>query len=186
MFVVRSWSKLTVMRKITLASLLMLSFSVSAEIYESIGPSGEKIYSDRPTKDSKPLEFKGASTYKPPKYRDPSPTRDDIKGVAPFSYKAIKVIQPANDSTLFDSEGAVNVTVNLEPALREADRIQLYVDGKVIGEPLHATTFSVSLQDRGGHTLLAEAQNSKGKVVGRSESIQFYYRKHSVLFKKPN
>jgi len=49
---------------------------------------------------------------------------------------------------------------------------------------LHATSFSLTLEDRGEHRLLAEVQDSEGKAAGRSGSIQFYYRKHSVLFKK--
>jgi len=183
LFVERSWSKLIIMRKITLASLLLLSLSVSAEIYEGTGPNGEIVYSDRPAEGSKPVEVKGASTYKPPKYRR-STTGESEVDVAPFSYKVITITQPSDDATLFDSEGPVAVTIKLDPALREADRILLYVDGRPTGKPLHATSFSLTLEDRGEHKLLAEVQDSKGKAVGRSGSIQFYYRKHSVLFKK--
>ncbi len=173
------------MQKIILTSLALFSLSASAEIYEGRGSSGERIYSDRPTKDSKPIEFKGTSSYKPPKYR--APTFDNRqKESAPFSYEAVTVVQPVNDATLFDSDGPVNVAVGLEPALREADKIQLYVDGRSAGKPLHATSFSLTLVDRGSHELLAEVKNSAGKVIGRSKPVKFYFRKHSVLFKKRN
>lgn len=173
------------MKKIILVNLALISLSASAEIFQGTGSAGERVYSDRPTKDSKAVELKGASSYKPPKYRASIPNSTAQQKAVPFSYKTITVIQPANDSTLFYSDGPVNVTINLDPALREADKIQLYVDGRSTGKPLHATSFNLTLESRGSHELLAEVKNSKGKVVGKSKPVKFYFRKHSVLFKKP-
>ncbi len=177
-----SWSKLDSMKKIMLISLALFSLSVSAEIYETVGENGERLYSDRATKDSKPVEIEGTSSYKPPKYRRSTPSRQEE--AQPFSYKSIAITQPLNDATLFDSDGAITVVIKPTPALRNGDRVQLFIDGVATGEPLQATGFSLAMEARGAHKLVAEVQTSKGKVVGRSKAVSFYYRKHSVLFKK--
>jgi hypothetical protein len=179
------WSKLSSMKKIMLVNLVLISLSASAEIYQGTGSEGERIYSDRPTKNSKVVELKGSSSYKPPKYRASTPNGKAQQEPAPFSYKVVTVVQPENNATLFYSDGPVTVALNLEPRLREADKIQIYIDGRSTGKPLHATSFSLTLEDRGSHELLAEVKSSAGKVVGKSKPVKFYFRKHSVLFKKP-
>jgi hypothetical protein len=182
LFASLSWSKLNFMKKITLISLALFSLSASAEIYEAVGENGERLYSDRVTKGSKPVKIEGTSSYKPPKYRRSTPSSQEE--VEPFSYKSVVITQPLNDATLFDSDGAITVLIKPTPALRNGDRVQLLIDGVAAGEPLHATDFSLGLEARGAHKLVAEVQTSKGKVVGRSEPVLFYYRKHSVLFRK--
>lgn len=171
------------MKKRILSLSLLVASSAAAEIYRGTGASGETVFSDRQMENSQPIEFKGTSVYSPPKYR--ATLGEQPEKPKPFAYKKLEIISPANDATLFYSEGPVVVDVALEPPLREKDKLQLHLNGSPVGEPMSVTSFSMQLEDRGSHRLQVIAQDSNGKTVGQSEAVTFYFRKHSVLFKKP-
>ncbi len=174
------------MNKLILPFLLLFSIQVYADVFKGIGQNGETIYSDRPTDGAEPVNLKGYSTYQPPRYqRPPNPQEKLETEPTAFAYKKIGINQPVNDATLFYSEGPVNVAVTLDPGLRETDSLLLYLDGQRVGKPLNTTAFSLALEDRGTHNIRVAIQDKDGNELGSSEPVQFYLRKHSVLFKKP-
>lgn len=173
------------MIKFILPFLLLLSAQAYADIFKGVGDGGEVLYSDRSADGGESVKLKGYSTYQPPKRQQRLDfSKKSESGTSPFVYKTINIRQPANDATLFDSDGPVNVVVTLDPMLRKSDLIQVYLDGHKVGKPLNTTVFSLKLEDRGTHDVRVAVQNQDGHELGNSDPVQFHLRKHSVLFKK--
>ncbi len=99
------------------------------------------------------------------------------------AYERIAVAQPANDATVFDNAGDVEVRVDVSPALRvrAGDRIALILDGKKASVSA-ATRIKLSGVARGEHTLEAQALDSSGSVVISSAPVKFHLWQASRLF----
>lgn len=97
------------------------------------------------------------------------------------AYDAIAVVQPANDATVFDNAGNVDVTVAVSPDVRSGDRIALILDGRR-SSVQEATHFKLSKIARGEHTLEARVVDSSDTTVISSDPVKFYLWQASRLF----
>ncbi|MGP1677714.1 MAG: hypothetical protein ACTS6J_11215 [Burkholderiales bacterium] len=99
------------------------------------------------------------------------------------AYDAILVVQPANDATVFDNGGNVDVTVAISPALRTdaGDRITLLLDRRPT--LVHsATQFKLNGVARGEHTLEARVTDGRGNTLLASKPVKFHMWQASRLF----
>ena len=98
----------------------------------------------------------------------------------PRSYK-VNITSPVHDSTVHQNAGLVSVAVSLSPGLAAgAHKLRLTLNGKAVGEPGAATSFSLPAVDRGAHTLRAAVINASGKVISSSSLVTFHLRRFSV------
>jgi hypothetical protein len=101
----------------------------------------------------------------------------------PSAYTSIAIVQPANEATVFDNAGNVDVKVALSPApdLDAGDRIALLLDGQQAA--LQSTTqFSLGSVVRGEHRLEARIVDRNGSTVIASAPVKFHLWQASRLF----
>ncbi|MDX1697061.1 MAG: DUF4124 domain-containing protein, partial [Thiohalobacterales bacterium] len=146
--------------------LLLLASSVQAEVYKTITPDGEVIYSDVRTRDSRQMNVPSAQTYSPPPLPAPAllPVTTDVE---PELYKSFVVESPQNEATIRDNLGNVELLVTLDPELLAGDghRIEYYLDGEPHGRRTVDTRKTYVNVDRGEHQLSAAVVDQSGKVI---------------------
>jgi hypothetical protein len=107
-----------------------------------------------------------------------------VQGATGFHYRSIAIAQPRNDSTVFDNSGKLRVKVGSSRALRSdsGDRIAILIDGVAASQSPNTESVLTGIA-RGGHTLQAEVQDSKGSVVLASPAVAIHMWQASKLFR---
>ena len=166
--------------------LLLLAASVQAEVYKTITPDGEVIYSDVRTGDAKQMNVPRAQTYTPPPMPAPAllPVTTEVE---PDIYNSFVVDSPLDQQTIRDNLGNVELLVTLEPGLiaRDGHRIEYYLDGEPNGRRTVDTRKTFVNVDRGEHQLSAAVVDKRGKVIIRTEPVTVFMHRESLLHTKP-
>jgi hypothetical protein len=99
------------------------------------------------------------------------------------AYSSIAIVQPANEATVFDNAGDVEVRVAVSPApdLDAGHRIALLLDGQQAALQ-SATHFRLGALVRGEHRLEARIVDRYGNTVIASAPVKFYLWQASRLF----
>ena len=166
-------------------SLLLLALVVplaSADVYKTVTSDGEIIFSDTPSPGAKRVHLPKLMTYKSTPL--PSlPADTTAPPPAAVTYQSFKVSAPQDQATIWDNEGNVPMTVNLEPALAVEDghRIQFYLDGKPYGKPELSMANTFHGLDRGTHTLSASVLDDKGDSLISTAPVTVYLHQASLL-----
>lgn len=161
-----------------LSLFFILPFPAQAVICKTIDENGVVSYTDTPsTECANPVKLRGYSSYSPRRV-DASPGGSTAAGESEngegfAGYRSLRMVQPANNSTVRSNEGKVPVQIGLEPGLQEGHRIQLMLDGQNVGAPLGATDAVLSGIERGTHQLGAQVLDGDGKVVGTVAAVGF-------------
>ena len=183
--------------KVVILILLLLAMPVQAEVYKTITPEGEVIYSDVRTNGAKPINVPKAQTYTPP----PLPVRAQPQPLEQEAdngmYSSFVIDSPQNTDTVRDEQGNLEYTVrdnlgNLEllvtakPKLiaKDGHRIQYYLDGEPHGRPTVDTRKVYTSVDRGEHKLSAAILDNRGKVIIRTATAKVHL--HRLSSQQPN
>jgi len=106
-------------------------------------------------------------------------TGDDAATPAPaFRYESISVAVPGAEETLWNIEGTLNVTVQVEPPLQSGHQVRAYFDGE--SRTVGSTSFTITEVYRGVHNLQVEVIDSTGKLMIRSVTNRFYVQQNTV------
>jgi hypothetical protein len=163
--------------------LLLFAGCLHAAVYKQVNENGEVVYSDKPAAGAKKMDLPELPTYTPP----PVPlVRPADAPVESEIYEGLEVIKPANDSTIRNNLGIIEVQLRIEPALkvREKHRLQLYLDNERYGPLVDKTAIMMSNIERGEHTLSASVFDGDGNVVAASNSVTVFVKRESELHKK--
>jgi hypothetical protein len=158
-----------------------LASSVLATTYVRVEKDGTKTYSDRPLPGGQPVELEPAQTYSAP--ANPATGNSSVPAeqralqqMDDFRYTSCSV-SPANDET-FTNPTNVPISVQLEPALRAADRLTISVDGRAVAQ--NVMSWSLQPADRGTHTVQVTVRDSYGRELC-SASSSFHVLRPSIL-----
>ena len=166
------------MRILILFITLILLIPVSAEVYRTTDENGNVIFTDKPSPGAEEIEIDEVQTVSPPPVRDFRYTPPKKKGKS--NYKKAEITTPKNDDVITGGTGNVSVSISLEPALQDTDRIVLYMDGEKQSDS-SSTSFELSNLDRGTHTIKVDIINKGGKVLKSSSPVSFTVQRPSVL-----
>ena len=164
-------------------SLLVFSLLVQAEgpVYKKVNPDGSVEFSDVPDKQSEEIKVEPVPTTKlapTPRFTPYQPPKPPQK----YQYKRFEIVSPAQDETIRDNAGNVNVAATIEPEVQQGlgHSIAWYLDGK----PLPDKALNVQLQniDRGSHTLVAKIVDRQAEIIAETAAITFHLMR---FFKKP-
>ena len=140
---------LSPMRLIVILVLALLSAALSGQqVYRSVGPDGEVIFSDQGSTGAEKIKVAPLPTYEAP------PKRSTQANAPPRSqaYTSFELVSPTDNQTLRDGGGQVSVTVSLQPPLRGTDSIDVIYDGRFIG-PDKALSRVLGNIERGSHSV---------------------------------
>jgi len=162
--------------------ILIIAPQVVAQnkVYKSINKDGVTVFSDSPTSDSKPIVIAKTITIKAASELAILSTSPKVND----SLYQIKIIEPTNQDTIRDNNGAVNITVQYQPLLRSDLNISLILDGKIYLTAKNLTRFYLNNIERGEHQIKIELIDNKGKIIASSASVTFYMHRASVISAK--
>ncbi len=155
--------------------------AVLAEAYTWTDQNGVVHYSDRPNPGAKQIELPDDGIRRPAPARRTTSNGDDEEAAAaePFSYSSIEISSPGAEETLWNIEGQLNVSVNLQPALQQGHQVRVYFDGNP--QMVSGTSFRLEEVWRGVHNLQVEVLDETGKLMIRSQPNRFYVQQNTVL-----
>lgn len=166
-----------------MGTLLLLAWAgASGQVYRWVDEDGVVHYSDQPHEGAEEIELEPAPAISMPQ---PGSMPARTAGREPESeadvnaaYQALTIAQPAAEETLWNIGGVLDVTLNLQPALRPGDRVRVYFDGTP--QTVSGTQFQLEEVWRGEHNLQAEVLDEGGNLLIRSEPIRFYVQQTSI------
>ena len=160
---------------------LLAAGAVFAEAYTWTDEEGVVHFSDRPHPGAEEIQLPDDSTSqpRPTLRRSTDNNEEDATSTTAFSYTSLEVASPGSEETLWNIEGVLSVSLNLQPALRTGHRVRVYFDGTP--RMVNGTRFEIEEVYRGAHNLQAEIVDETGQLLIRSLPRRFYVQQTSVL-----
>jgi Domain of unknown function (DUF4124) len=157
-------------------TLLFASTAAHADkVYKWVDAQGNVLYTDQPRKGAQEIKI----AKQPPSAAPASfvSLQEDRS-----RYSAVMLSVPTNEDTIRDNEGNVKIAVNVVPPLRAdlGDRIRLSLDGALESD-VNSSEVVLSGLDQGTHTLQAVVTDKDGRVLARSDPVEFYLKHWSRL-----
>ncbi len=157
--------------------------AVLAQAYKWTDEDGVVHFSDRPQEGAEQIQLADPVRPPPPPPRTASSAAAATAGTAPeddgpFEYESLTIGAPLAEETLWNIEGVLNVTLNLQPALQEGHRIRVFFDG----DPryVNRTSFQIDEVYRGVHNIQAEILDESGTMMIRSMPNRFYVQQNAI------
>jgi hypothetical protein len=152
-----------------------------------VDQDGHKVYSDTPRPGARRIE---APAVKAPGTGSPEITphprvEETAPAAAPSAPTSVTVLAPANDETLYDNTGTVDVRLAVTSPPAAGVRFQVYLDGEALPELRATTSFSLQDVSRGTHTLQVAAVDSRGTVLATAPAVTFNLWHGSGIFNNP-
>lgn len=162
---------------IFLISVFFVSFA-QADVYKYTNKQGKTAYSDTPVTGAEKVVVPPVMTYEAAPISRKETTfigekKELQERATPYSY--INITSPAEQGTVRSNQGIVNVTYQLEPALKAGDRVELFLDG-VLQE-----SFNIQGLVRGEHVVMVQVVNEAGEQQIKSPEVTFYLHHSSRL-----
>ncbi len=170
-------------RLLILLGLFSLCQPAYAEIYRWTDEAGTVIYSDQPRQGAETVDLPGITSYRSPAIPTESAAADSTQDFdeESASYEAFAISSPANDATIRDNSGRVEVSLSLTPALQEGHSVVYELDGEQF--KVEGVSHALTNVDRGTHTLKAHIVDSQGKAVTAVAKTTFHLKRISILRK---
>ncbi len=172
------------MPQITLIFVILFGITLSAHgatVYRYTDENGNTVFTDEPVEGAKKLDVKPIATV--PAIPVPQPTPAPPKE-EPFKYTSIKITNPSNEQFFINDPGQIQVVVSIAPNLAQGHQVQLYFNGSPQGDPKAGNVFRFKQLDRGEYRTHALILDENGKEVGKSDTITFFVKRHSIS--RPN
>ena len=163
----------------------LLSLSVAcyaiAEVYRVINENGTVTYTDNPPAGNPSVESVNLPTINTqPAPNIPATAKKTAADEEQTGYQKIAILTPAQGTTIPPGHQDVTVQIALTPALQTGHLIQLLFNGQHYGPPTISTTFKIDALARGEHSIKAHVLDNKYNIIGQSNSITIYVKRHSI------
>jgi hypothetical protein len=167
--------------------LLLAAAAVAAgPTYRWVDDHGQVHYSDRPVEGAEEVQLEGMiQSYSPPAIDTTTAAASNRSAAgaetAAAGPLAVRIVSPQPEETLWNLGGRLPVAIEVQPALQEGERVNVYLDGNrvVDGEP-GRLAFEIEEVYRGEHSLSAAIENAAGAEIVRSDPIRFYVQQTSI------
>lgn len=154
-----------------------------AQIYKYKDKDGNVVFSDtRPANTEQAaveeVELGATNSSGPPPEVPKAATKvdSDTKTIA---YESV-ITSPSDGSTIPMGPGNFAVTANFSPALVSGERVQLLLDGAVVGEPQRGSAWQLSNVYRGEHQLVVQRIDRGGRTLHSSSPVTVYVLRPSI------
>jgi hypothetical protein len=173
------------MRIASLIVLLALSCAAAAQtVWKYVDDKGVTHYTDQfvPGAEKVQLRSGSATTAQTSTSATSSiPTRKQQT-----DYRTFQITRPANQDSVINTGGVLQVSMQLEPALLTGHSLSLYLDGKrVEGYPSDALDYELQNVPRGEHTLVGVVIDENSRRAAETSKVTFTMRQQSILMKPP-
>ncbi|MDX1508805.1 MAG: DUF4124 domain-containing protein [Woeseiaceae bacterium] len=168
---------------------LLLASGALAQAYRWVDENGVVHYSDRPQEGAEQIILPRANTTTVRPYNSSRAGSQDGSGAddaageqpsQPFRYESLEIASPSAEETLWNIEGTLNVSLNVQPGLQPGHRVRVYFDGEA--RDVSGTSFTIDEVWRGVHNIQAEIVDDTGRLMIRSRPNRFYVQQNTVNF----
>lgn len=179
-------AKLGSMSKWLIVLSLALPVAASAAtVWTWVDDNGVRHYSDRPVDGAEEMQLGEVQGFSPPAGPDIEPSRsggeEDSEQQQGQSYRTLRIANPEETETLWNIEGTLDVSVEIEPSLRSGHVIDVYLDGERQRLDSRETSLTIDEVYRGVHSLEAVVLDSGGRELMRSSTRNFVVQQTSLL-----
>jgi hypothetical protein len=165
-----------------LLGLVLAANAAGTEIWRWKDASGQVHYSDSPVPGAERVQSIA------PRPSNPAPSfAPEAQSVTPppqqpgEQYTRCVVLQPANDETFF-AVNAVAATIAVEPALQDADRIQVFLNGALYEDwPMNQVSATFANLYRGSYSVTVRVVDENGAVKCSGPASVFHVQQPSLL-----
>lgn len=142
-----------------------------AEIYKTVDKDGRVTFSDTPppNTNAKPVELKAINTTPPPTAIPYTPPTNQANSRQTPAAYTLKLLAPANGTTLLPNERSVTVSTDLNPNLQNGDQLAYRLDGNIVAKTAE-TSYSIVEPPRGEHSVSVDVINAEGISLAQSEA----------------
>lgn len=171
------------MRWISIVLLVLLATGVAAnEIWRWVDENGVVQYSDRPRPGAERIDLRPVQSYEAPATPAPVSPQSSAEETEPDNpYRRLSVLSPAAGETIWNIGGQLNVELAVDPAIRGAHALRVYLDGEQVeGVPPAQTQFTIGNVFRGERKLRASIVDEQGRELVSSGTVVFYVQQTSV------
>ena len=115
---------------------LSLSLAGYAKIYEWTDKDGTVHFEDQSHEGAKKVKLPPVQTYTPapiPEGIFKEEPKEPVQVAEDVGYEQITLVEPQDQATYWNDRW-LDVVVDLVPALKEGDKLQMYLDGQPAGE----------------------------------------------------
>jgi hypothetical protein len=168
---------------ILLSALLVTPVS-GAPAWTWVDANGTVHFSDTPVPGARQIELSSAQGFGAPSR--PAPSGAAAPGASspattPVSpYRTFTIASPAQQETLWNLGGSLNVQVTLEPRLQPNHRLDIVIDGQRRNLSSTGVQFTVPEVFRGLHTMEAIVVDTRGTEIARSTPTTFMVQQTSI------
>lgn len=92
---------------------------------------------------------------------------------APEACRALAIVAPSGERTIYDEGGVVVIAFAAEPPLAEGDRIIVRVDAQIVVLPAGLTKFAITGVPPGAHLVEALLVDADDNPVAAAETVTF-------------
>jgi hypothetical protein len=170
------------MRILLLAALLVAVPAGATEVYRWVDSSGQQHYSDQWQPGAEKIRIETVPGYSAPKPAPSARATGTAQQPAPADsqYQSLVITSPAQEEVLWNIEGQLRVSLQVNPALQPGHGLRLFLDGTEQEVPAGSTEVQLTEVYRGVHTLKAEVVDEKGKVLIASQPTTIAVRQTSL------
>jgi len=160
---------------------LLTAAAAVADTWMWTDDEGVVHYSDRPYPGAERITIDEPNTSQAPAQRSNNAATDTTgttETSATTRYASFEVSSPGAEETLWNIEGALNVSLVLNPGLQPGHQVRVYFDGNP--QMVSGTSFRLEEVYRGVHNLQAEVLDETGKMMIRTRTNRFYVQQSTV------
>lgn len=170
----------------TLCVFLALALG-SADVYRWVDADGQAHYSDRPQRGAERITLTvtrpaASSTTSSGQAADAT---DNQVPEPVVGYESLTITRPAQEQTLWNIEGQLDVAAAVQPPLQPGHALQFYLDGRMAAATPGASQTRFTEVYRGEHTLQVEVVDASGRSLVSSPTLTFFVRQTSIATNTP-
>lgn len=146
----------------------------ASKIYRTTDADGNVVFTDAPVEgqNAEEVELREVNTVPAtPVVRQQAEVEE---AVAFAGYESLQIVSPEADATFRNPEGAIVVSVKLEPALQQGHRQVLFVNGAAQPD------MQFSNPERGGHTLQVKVLDGDNNIQIESDAQEVFIHRSTV------
>lgn len=176
------WSTLCVSALI----FLFASAAVRADskIYHWIDEQGKSHFSDTASPGTKEISVHNQNLLVNSETTEPKAANELSIAVEEEKQSAIKyqatITSPLDDVALRSNEGTINIQVVTIPEKKNNHKLQLFLDGKALGEAQISPTISAQNIDRGTHQVQVQLLDENGKLLAKTQVVTVHLQRASI------
>jgi hypothetical protein len=163
--------------------MLFATAAAAVPVWTWVDENGRQHYSDRPVPGARQIDLptaQGFSQISPPAQGTTTQAQNAVNNPPALRYQAFGIQSPAQQQTLWNIGGNLDMQVELTPALQAGHRFDVFLDGERV--PIGATTTGWTVPNvfRGLHTLQAVIMDASGREILRTDAITIMVQQTSI------